>query len=107
MTAAAERYKAEILEPGERTQPGSREVSPPFQNKPVGRHEGYKRIFVCGHARGGHTPECARRVVGEIAHRACRRPVSKTEVDGLLNFVSLARQEGDGFEQGIQLALQA
>ena len=83
------------------------EIRGPFQTKPAGPTEAYKRIFVCGHAPGRHAPECARRVLAELAHRAYRRPVTKSEVDSLVNFVSLAQKEGDGFEQGIQLALQA
>jgi mono/diheme cytochrome c family protein len=83
------------------------EVRGPFQTKAAGPPEAYKRIFVCGHAPGQHAAECARRVLAELAHRAYRRPVTKSEVDGLVNFVSLAQKEGDGFEQGIQLALQA
>ncbi|HTM49072.1 MAG TPA: DUF1592 domain-containing protein [Bryobacteraceae bacterium] len=83
------------------------EVRGPFQKPPAGAPESYRRLFVCGHAPGGHSEECGRRVLTEAAHRAWRRPVLKNEVDGLLRFVSLAKQEGDSFEQGVQLALQA
>ncbi len=42
-----------------------------------------------------------------FARRAYRRPVSAAEVEALVNHVRLARKEGESFERGIQLALQA
>src|SRR6185369_1493800 len=54
-----------------------------------------------------HDAECARKVVGALAHRAYRRPVTEQELGRLVRFVSLAEKEGDSFEQGIRVALQA
>jgi Protein of unknown function (DUF1592)./Protein of unknown function (DUF1595). len=42
-----------------------------------------------------------------LAHRAYRRPVTKSEVAGLVKFVSIARAQGQSVEQGIQLAIEA
>jgi hypothetical protein len=50
---------------------------------------------------------CAAEVVGRFATRAFRRPVSGGELGKLLRFVDLARENGDSFERGIQLAVQA
>ncbi|MFO0945847.1 MAG: DUF1592 domain-containing protein [Planctomycetota bacterium] len=50
--------------------------------------------------------ECAREIVERFATRAFRRPVPPEEVARYLKLYDLARTEGDGFEQGIQLALQ-
>ncbi|MEX2303793.1 MAG: DUF1592 domain-containing protein [Bryobacterales bacterium] len=69
--------------------------------------ESYRRIFVCGHAPGRHEDSCARAIVKNLAPRAYRRPVSESEVERLLGLVKLARQEGDSFEGGIRLAVQA
>jgi hypothetical protein len=69
--------------------------------------ESYKRIFICGHAQGGHQTQCARTVVENLIRRAYRRPVTKEEVDRKLRLVELAREEGDSLEEGIRLALQA
>src|SRR5258708_17777880 len=79
------------------------EVRGPFQAKPSGPPESYKHVFVCSE----HTPECARRILAVVAHRAYRRPATGHEVDGLIQFVSMAQKQGDSFEQGIHLALQA
>ena len=42
-----------------------------------------------------------------FAGRAFRRPVAPKEVDQFLGFVTLARKQGDSFEEGIATALQA
>jgi hypothetical protein len=45
--------------------------------------------------------------VESLARRAYRRPVEPREIDNLLGLVNLAQQEGDSFEEGIRLTLQA
>jgi hypothetical protein len=45
--------------------------------------------------------------VENLARRAYRRPASAQEVDSLLGLVKLAQREGDSFEEGIRLAVQA
>ncbi len=69
--------------------------------------ESYRRIFVCGHKRGSHTPECARRVVENLAKRAYRRPVTTQEIDRLSGLVAMVQKEGDSFEEGIRIAVQS
>jgi hypothetical protein len=69
--------------------------------------ESHQRIFLCGHAPGQHGPECARRIVAALARRAYRRPVGDAEVEKLARFVNLAQQNGDSFEQGVRIALEA
>lgn len=81
------------------------EVRGPFD--PASMPQSYRRIFVCGHPPGAHRPECAREIVSTLARRAWRRPVTGAEAAGLLRFVDMARKDGQSFEQGIQLALEA
>ncbi len=64
----------------------------------------YKKFFACGHAPGQHQPACARKILEPLASKAWRRPVSTSEMDGLL---SLASSNGLGFEQGMRAALEA
>ncbi len=65
------------------------------------------RVFTCGHADGRHASWCGRKIVGDLARRAYRRPVTRAEVNSLLTLVSQARRAGDSFEDGISLAIQA
>jgi hypothetical protein len=69
--------------------------------------ESYKRIFVCGHPKGGHKPDCAGRIVQNLIERAYRRPVTKDEVDSKVMLVRQAQKQGDSFEEGVEVALQA
>ena len=51
--------------------------------------------------------EVAREVLQKFATRAFRRPVLATELDRLVGLVDLALKNGDRFERGIQVAMQA
>ncbi len=46
-------------------------------------------------------------VLGRLARRAYRRPVTGEEVARLVHFVDIALKDGASFERGIQLALEA
>jgi cytochrome c5 len=63
-----------------------------------------KKIFICDPNTGA---ACVDRIIGSLARRAWRRPVTKMEVASLTKFVALAKANGQNTEQGIQLALQA
>ncbi|HZT33927.1 MAG TPA: DUF1592 domain-containing protein [Bryobacteraceae bacterium] len=118
LTAGQHQVKAAILRDGinsndpdpkfrEHTQVDYIDVRGPYNQDPAPLPPGHWKIFVCGHAPGHHQPECARYVVANLARRAWRGPVSDQEVDRLLSFVDMARQQGDPFEQGIRVALEA
>ncbi len=63
----------------------------------------HDRIFVCRE----QTPVCARNILETLARRAYRRPPSKPEVDELANLAASVRRNGDSFDEGIRVALQA
>ncbi len=63
-----------------------------------------KKILVCNPASG---PACIDTIVGGLARRAWRRPVTKAEVASLTRFVDMARREGQTAEQGLELAIEA
>jgi len=83
------------------------EINGPYNPHARPLTESHKRILVCGHAPGQHKPECARIIVAELARRAYRRPVTSAEVNALVRFVNMAQQNGDSFEQGVRVALEA
>ena len=64
-----------------------------------------QRIFVCRPATAAEELPCAREILGELARRAYRRPVARSDVDALLGFYEAGRLEG-GFDTGIQFALE-
>jgi hypothetical protein len=67
----------------------------------------YKRIMVARPGKDVSETEAARRICEDFGRRAFRRPISRDEVDRLVKLVQLALARGDGFDQGIRLALQA
>jgi mono/diheme cytochrome c family protein len=54
-----------------------------------------------------HKAEATRKILENFATHAYRRPVSGDELDRLGKFVALAESQGDTFEKGLQLAVQA
>ena len=83
------------------------DIGGPFNQVTGPSPESLRRVYVCGHAPGKHTPACARTVVTSFAARAFRRPVTAKEVEPFVELVALARKQGDPFEEGIAAALQA
>lgn len=64
-------------------------------------------VLTCEHRGKLHVKACAQRVLEPLARRAYRRPATRDEIEKLTHFVDLARENGDSFEQGIEIALQA
>jgi hypothetical protein len=83
------------------------DVGGPFNQVTAASPESLRRIYVCGHAPGKHVDGCARTIVSIFAGRAFRRPATPKEVEQFLGFVTLAKKQGDSFEEGIATALQA
>jgi hypothetical protein len=63
----------------------------------------YDRVFICHE----HTPSCARTIVQSLARRAYRRPPSDQEIQELLKLVAQVQKQGDSFEEGIRVVVQA
>jgi mono/diheme cytochrome c family protein len=83
------------------------EVRGPFQKSPAEQPPSYARIFICGHQPGHHTDACLRPILTNLARRAWRRPITQTEYDKLAGFVTTAEHDGDSFEKGLRVALEA
>lgn len=82
------------------------EVQGPTQTADAPLPESHRRIIFKKPTKDNHA-EVAREIVERFATRAYRRPVTAGEVARLIKFVDLAQQNGDGFERGIQLAVEA
>ncbi len=65
----------------------------------------HRRIFVCRPADPSQEAGCASTILSALARRAYRRPVTDTDVAGLLSFYEEGRAEG-GFESGIEMAVR-
>jgi cytochrome c553 len=65
-----------------------------------------RRIFACRPLSADEEQACASRIIGALAVKAYRRPVTPVDLDGLMTFYRSERAK-DGFEAGIRTALQA
>jgi hypothetical protein len=83
------------------------EVGGPFDIPSGPSPESLRAIYTCGHLDGHHNPSCARTIVGNLARRAFRRPLTPTEIDRFTALVGRAQQDGGKYEDGIALAIQA
>jgi hypothetical protein len=67
----------------------------------------HKAIIFRSPKKPEEVTECASAVLQKFAMRAYRRPVTGGELAKLMRLVDLAHENGDSFERGIQLAVQA
>jgi len=81
-------------------------VTGPFEPTGAGATPSRTRILACEPGPSVSEDACATRVIGSLARRAYRRPVTGDDLDPLLRFYETGRAEG-GFEAGVELALRA
>lgn len=77
-------------------------IAGPYNPSPA-PSESHKKLFICQ----DYTAACARQIVENLSRRAYRRPVTQREVDQLAGLVTLAQRQGDSFDEGIRLVVQA
>ena len=81
------------------------EIGGPYAVDGPGDTASRRAVFTCHPDRGDAAEACAREILGRLARRAYRRPVTDRDVDPLFGFYE-RRRATDGFEAGVQLALQ-
>ena len=82
--------------------PGSMTFTGPYASNQ--ELESRRAIFTCDVKADA---DCARTIISRLARRAYRRPVTPAEVASLVKLLALAKANGDGPEQGVQVAIQA
>jgi len=103
---AGELYLAEVS--GQAGSVQGLEIDGPYNISGPGDTPSRRAIFVCQPAQRSEEQACARQILGKLATRAYRRPISaeNPEVDTLMRFFEMSRNaEGGNFESGIQGAL--
>ena len=85
----------------------SLEVGGPYDQVKGPSAASLKSIYTCGHFDGHHKAVCERKIVADLARRAYRRPVTRQEINQLVSLITMARRQGDSFEEGLVQALQA
>jgi hypothetical protein len=103
-------YKPDAPDPKQRDRNlilESIEVEGPLYSPGDPLPESHRRIIFRTPKTNGDIPIVARAIVEKFAGRAYRRPVTAAELTKLVKLVELAVSNGDRFERGIQLAIQA
>ena len=67
----------------------------------------HARVITCNHGLQNHQPGCARKIIANLAYRAFRRPPQAKEINGLERLFETTQKDGDTFEQGMRVVLQA
>jgi uncharacterized protein DUF1592/uncharacterized protein DUF1588/uncharacterized protein DUF1587/uncharacterized protein DUF1585/uncharacterized protein DUF1595 len=80
-------------------------ITGPFNATGSGDTPARRRILMCRPTSQRTEDDCARQIISTLARRAFREPVTETDLQPLLAFYKMGRQEGS-FDIGIERALQ-
>ena len=81
-------------------------ISGPYNTTGISETPTPSKIFSCRPTVPSEELACARQVVSRLASEAYRRPVSDSDISGLMNFYAAGSERG-GFEVGVRRALEA
>ena len=81
-------------------------ITGPLNPTGVGDTPSRELIFVCRPTSHVDELPCAKKIIGTLARRAYRRPVSENDLETLLTFYQKGRNEGGTFDSGIEAAIQ-
>jgi mono/diheme cytochrome c family protein len=82
------------------------EIKGPLAKGGVSETPSRRKLFVCRPASEAEEAPCARRILGTLAKRAFRRPVTDADIAGAMAFYADGRKAGS-FENGIQKGVMA
>ncbi len=83
------------------------EIDGPFGNTEVADNTRSREgIFICEPESASEEEACATEILTRMAWRAYRRPVTQEDMEVLLRFFHMGRDEGGSFDHGIQLGLE-
>ncbi len=86
---------------------GSVEIGGPYESSgPATATPSRRAVFVCEPEAISEEGACAERILERMARLAYRRPVTRDDVDTLVEFFDSGRNEGGSFEAGVQFALE-
>lgn len=84
------------------------EITGPFEPDTRASSESRRRIFSCDHTDPSqHNASCPRKVLGTMARRAWRRPITAQELNRLVALAEQDRKRGSSMEEAIGTGLEA
>jgi len=82
------------------------EIRGPFNSTGVSMTPSRQHVFSCYPKSAAEETPCAKQVIGTVARRAFRRPVTDRDMAGLMKFYETGHKES-GFDAGVRRALTA
>ncbi|MBM4004470.1 MAG: DUF1592 domain-containing protein [Planctomycetes bacterium] len=83
------------------------EIRGPLPSSTTDLPETHRRVFIDMPGEESNVAEAAEKILKRFANRAFRRPATAQELKRLVDLTRVAQEEGQTFEGGIHLALQA
>ncbi|HEY5667334.1 MAG TPA: DUF1592 domain-containing protein, partial [Gammaproteobacteria bacterium] len=81
-------------------------IEGPFDGQLATNTQSRERVFECYPESIDQEEACARRIIETLTRRAFRRPATEADVDLMLEFFAVGRDEGDSFDFGIEAVVQ-
>ena len=81
-------------------------IEGPLKSTGPGDTPSRRRVFTCRPANGVDEVPCAKKIITALARRAYRRPVTDNDLETLIGFYQLGRNNGGNFDLGIEAAIQ-
>ena len=82
------------------------EIAGPLKSSGVSDTPSRRKLLVCHPASAAEETPCAKQILGTLAKRAFRRPVTDADLTGAMTFYQEGRRQGS-FEDGIQKGVLA
>ena len=82
-------------------------IGGPYNASGRGNTPSREKIFICRPAGLEQEDKCAATILGSLARRAFRRPVTEADLRPLLRFYSNRRKQDGDFDEGIASAVEA
>src|SRR5690606_25008368 len=77
-------------------------IEGPFNGRPAARTRSREKIFECYPESIDQERACARQIISTLVSTAFRRPATETDVDVVMDFFTVGREEGGSFDYGVE-----
>jgi len=81
-------------------------IEGPYNGLPASDTMSRRQVFECYPQELSEETNCAEQIISTLVSKAYRRPVSDADLDVIMDFYRIGREEGGRFDYGIEAAIQ-
>jgi mono/diheme cytochrome c family protein len=81
-------------------------IEGPYNGRPAASTQSRDKIFECYPESVGQEHNCANQIISTLVSHAFRRPATDADLEVMMEFFRIGREEGGSFDSGIEAALQ-